>query len=128
MNTQHSPHSNRSNADRWLKAIGAIVVLWAAAKIIGSILTPGMVLLAIALWLIVRANKKRKAQPQPIHQPGLLCGAAGLPASHVSTTRFTASTWVLDANRSESRWPSNADASHAGTNCSDTHRRYSYGR
>jgi hypothetical protein len=64
MNTQHSPHSNRSNADRWLKAIGAIVVLWAAAKIIGSILTPGMVLLAIALWLIVRANKKRKAQPQ----------------------------------------------------------------
>jgi hypothetical protein len=50
----------------WLKVIGALAVLWLTAKVIGALLSPGMVALGIVLWLIVRSHR-RKAQKPVVH-------------------------------------------------------------
>jgi hypothetical protein len=57
-----------------LKLIGLAVVVWVAARIIGWLISPGFILLAIALWLIVRSQRNKKQQPaqltwvpQPTH-------------------------------------------------------------
>jgi hypothetical protein len=61
----NSSGSSRSHhVDRWLKVIGAMAVLYFAAKVIGAVLSPGMVFFAIALWLVVRSHNKR--QPKPV--------------------------------------------------------------
>jgi hypothetical protein len=55
--------STRSNTDRVLKVLGALVVLWAAAKVLGWLLSPGFILLAIALWFVVRSQRKAQKPP-----------------------------------------------------------------
>ncbi len=50
----------------WLKVIGALAVLWLTAKVIGALLSPGMVALGLVLWLIVRSHR-RKAQKPVVH-------------------------------------------------------------
>jgi hypothetical protein len=67
----HSPSSAnshpKSNTDRILKLLGALVVLWAGAKIIGWLLSPGLILLAVALWLVVRSQRKAQKPAKVAH-------------------------------------------------------------
>ncbi len=53
----------------WLKIIGALTVLWLTAKIIGAILSPGMLILGLVLWLVVRSQRNRahKAAKPVVH-------------------------------------------------------------
>ncbi len=53
----------------WLKVIGALAVLWLTAKVIGAILSPGMLLLGLVVWLVVRSqrNKAQKAAKPVVH-------------------------------------------------------------
>jgi hypothetical protein len=80
-------NSSRSHhVDRWLKVIGALFVLYISAKIIGAVLSPGMVFLGIALWLVVRSHNKRQSKPVmqyvPAHSP------------HHSTPAYSAPVYV----------------------------------
>ncbi len=61
-----SSSRSRSTTDTVLKALGALLVLWAAAKVIGWLLSPGLILLAVALWLVVRSQRKAQ-KPQQVN-------------------------------------------------------------
>jgi hypothetical protein len=58
-----SSSSRSSNADRALKVLGLVLAIWIAARVIGWLFSPGLLLLAIAIWLIVRSQRNRK---QPV--------------------------------------------------------------
>jgi hypothetical protein len=99
--THRSPE--RSTADVVLKALGFLFALWIAARIIGWLISPGVVLLAIALWLIVRSQRKRAAKPQAlawvpsqtgIVQPGPFAPTAYASTPYASAPYPTTQTWT----------------------------------
>jgi hypothetical protein len=86
VNSSKTPTS--SSQFNWLKVIGALTVLWLAAKIIGTLLSPGVIALAIVVWLIVRSQRNKANKPvaqfvpmgAPVYQAGVGAPAMWSPA------------------------------------------------
>jgi hypothetical protein len=66
----------------WLKVIGALAVLWLTAKVIGAVLSPGFLILALVIWLIVRSQRNKTPKPVVHFVPA--SGHFAGPAAHHS--------------------------------------------
>jgi hypothetical protein len=58
---------SRSNSDRVLKVLGLVLAIWIAARVVGWLFSPGLLLVALAIWLIVRSQRNEKQQV--VYQP-----------------------------------------------------------
>ena len=82
----------------WLKVIGALALLWLTAKVIGAILSPGLLVLALVIWLIVRSQRNKAPKPVVHFVPasGHFAGSAARHGAqhHYGTPMPPAGYWM----------------------------------